>query len=212
MIRPSASPGTADLDIAHTLGLLALAHLFAVMSPGPNMALVIQTAARSRRNGFLVVAGLWPAGMIYALAGLAGLGALLAAAPWLTSLLRLVCAGYLIWLGVRMILSSRKPMAAGQTPATGYFWQGFITNLTNPKSFVYFASIFGATGAFDLPLWAQAIIPFAMPSIGTLWYSSLAMIASSGAARRVLNEFSHWLDRLSGAIMIGFGVSLLAQR
>ena len=92
------------------------------------------------------------------------------------------------------------------------FWQGFITNLTNPKSLVYYASVFGATGAFDLPFWAQALAAPFMPAIGMMWYSMLVMIASSKPVRQRLDDISHWLDRISGAIMIGFGLNLLAQR
>jgi threonine efflux protein len=204
----------SEADALHTLGILALAHLFAVMAPGPNTALVLQTATRSRRDAFITLLGLWPAGFIYAVAGLAGLGALLAAAPWLATAMQVVCAAYLLWLGVRMLRASFRPRHAGvvEVSRANLFWQGFITNLTNPKSIVYYASIFGATGAFDLPLWAQAAIAPIMPAIGTLWYGSLALVASSGPVRSMLDSISHWLDRISGTIMIGFGLKLLVQR
>ena len=202
------------MDIAHTFALLALAHLFAVMSPGPNAALVIQTAARSRRDAFIVVAGLWPAGALYAIAGLAGLGAALAAAPWLTLALRIVCGVYLLWLGVKMFRVSftDRKLTARAAPATHLFWQGFVTNITNPKSLVYWASVFTATSAYDLPAWAQVALSLMMPAIGSMWYGSLALIASSNALRTVLERATHWIDRISGTIMVGFGLKLLAQR
>ena len=202
------------MEIAHTFALLALAHLFAVMSPGPNTALVLQTAARSRRDGLIVVAGLWPAGFIYAVAGLAGLGALLAAAPWLSTALRIFCGCYLLWLGYRMFRASFEQRKAVRVdaPPGHLFRQGFITNLTNPKSLVYWASVFAATSAYDLPFWAQAIAVPVMPLIGTMWYSSLALVASSRPVRGALDRTTHWIDRISGTIMIGFGLKLLAQR
>jgi threonine efflux protein len=200
------------MSVAHTLLLLALAHLFAVMSPGPNTAIVLQTAARSRRDALIVVAGLWPAGLIYAIAGLAGLGALLAAAPWLTIVMRIACGCYLCWLGLRMFFKQRRAVVDGGAPRRAHlFWQGFITNLTNPKSIVYWASVFAATGAFELPFWAQIVAAFLMPAIGSCWYISLALIASSKPAQRALANASRTIDRISGAVMIGFGVKLLAQ-
>ena len=204
----------SNVEAWHTLGVLAVAHLFAVMAPGPNTALVLQTATRSRRDAFVILLGLWPAGFIYAVAGLAGLGALLAAAPWLSTAMQFVCAAYLLWLGAKMLRGSFRPRREilVKLSRANLFWQGFITNLTNPKSIVYYASIFGATGAFDLPLWAQAAIAPIMPAIGTLWYGTLALLVSSGPVRKTLDRISHWLDRISGLIMIGFGLRLLTQR
>ncbi len=202
------------MDIAHTFALLALAHTAAVLSPGPNAALVIQTAARSRRDALVVVAGLWPAGFLYAVAGLAGLGALLAAAPWLTNAMRFACSAYLLWLGFKMIRNSfRDRRIAGAAAApTHLFWQGFVTNLINPKSLAYWASVFTVTGAYDLPVWAQAAVAPMMPAIGSVWYGSIALMASSGPARAFFDRSIHWIDRISGTMMIGFGLKLLAQR
>jgi threonine/homoserine/homoserine lactone efflux protein len=200
------------MAVAHTLLLLALAHIFAVISPGPNAALILQTAARDRRDALFVVAGLWPAGLIYAVAGLAGLGALLAAAPWLTLIMRIACGGYLCWLGARMFVTQRHPITESDAPLRAhFFWRGFITNLTNPKSIVYWASVFAATGAYELPVWAQAVAVLFMPALGSLWYGSLALLASSKAAQRTLAKVGRIIDRVSGAVMIGFGVKLLAQ-
>ena len=201
---------------AHTLLLLAGLQVASVLSPGPNTMLVVQSAARDRRLGYVAAAGCWPASVMWVVLGLAGLGTVLAAAPWLASTLRVVCGAYLVVLGLKALLRSfgrRDPVAAGPAGTwRGTFAAGFVTNATNPKSMAYYMSVFSATGALTLPLWGQGIAILLLPSMATLYYVTLATVVSSGPARRLLAQASHWLDRVAGAAMLFFGAKLLVTR
>ena len=199
-----------------TLLLLASVQVAAVLSPGPNTMMVVQNAARDRRLGFVTAAGCWPAGAVWATIGLAGLGSVLAAAPWLTTTLHIVCGAYLVVLGLKAILRSFRPAgaeaAAGATTWRQAFAAGFFTNATNPKSIAWYMSVFSATGALTLPLWGQAVAILLLPSMGTIYYVSLALLVSSGPARRLFGRASRWLDRVAGAAMLFFGMRLLVAR
>ena len=200
----------------HVLEILALAHLAAAVSPGPNTVLVVQNAIRSRSLGLLTALGFWPARAFWSAAGLAGVGGILSAAPGLAVALRLVCGGYLLWLGIKAILRSMRPgMAADVSTGAALPWRramlaGFLTNLGNPKSIAYYMSVFAAAGAFTLPLLHQVAAVLMMPSIGFLWYGGLVVLMSGGPARRGLATFSRWLDRIAGAAMIFFGFRLVS--
>lgn len=196
-----------------TLLILAGVQAASVMSPGPNTMLVIQNAARDRRLGLVAALGCWPAGALWAAIGLAGLGSVLAAAPWLDRTLHIVCGAYLAMLGLKAIARSfRSEVSAAPRPAdTGprAFAAGFFTNATNPKSIAYYMSVFSATGALTLPLWGQAVAILLLPSMGTVYYMTLATLISSGPARRLFGQAAHWLDRVAGAAMLFFGCKLL---
>ncbi len=199
-----------------TLLLLATVQAAAVLSPGPNTILVIQNAARDRRLGFVTAAGCWPASACWAAVGLAGLGSLLAAAPWLTPVLHVVCGAYLVVLGLKAVLRSFRPPVANSL-AEGMSWRraftaGFFTNATNPKSIAYYMSVFSATGALTLPLWGQGVAILLLPSMGTLYYVTLSLVMSSNPAQRFFGLFSRWLDRVAGAAMLFFGAKLLVAR
>ena len=200
----------------HILVLLASAHLFTVMSPGPNQALVLATAARSRSEGLVVAAGFWPDGAIWAAMGLAGMGELMRAAPWIELALRLACGAYLVFLGVRMFrLSFRNhagiPREAPKQSAGRLFLMGFLTNLGNAKAIAYFASVFAATGAYALsPPW-QFVAIFGMPGIGFAWNASLVFLVSSPPVRRAYERAAHWIDRVSGSFLLLFGLKLLVS-
>ena len=203
-------------SIQQTLFLLLAAQAIIVMVPGMNTALVLRTAARDRTAGFMVALGVWPAGLIGAAAGLGGLGTLLLAWPQIALAMRVICGAYLLWIGAAMLAASfRKADHPGlMVPArrSAAFWQGFITNISNPKTIAHYSSVFAATGAFDLPFWAQALAVFLCPCVNFVWDSLLVILASGGTAQRWLKRSGRWIDRCAGAIMIAFGLKLLVQK
>jgi threonine efflux protein len=139
----------------HILLVLGTAHLFTVMSPGPNQALVLAAGARSRTQGLLVAFGAW---------------------PW------------------RLVLT------------------GFLSNLSNPKAIAWYASIFTAAGAYDLPWQWQLVVIFGMPAIGFGWNSLLVFVVSSGPIKVLYTRAVRWIDRISGGILLVFGLKLLVAR
>lgn len=195
-----------------TLLVLAAGHLAIAMSPGPNFLLVLQNAKYNRKLGFFTTLGVWPAGVCWAAATMAGLGALFTAQPWLALVLRLVCGAYLAFLGIKAIVSSGKgggPAERRPAPsAREAFWGGFITNMTNPKSPPYWLSILTATNAFSLPLAYQICAVLMMPSISFVWYNSMVFIVGSASGRKLLAKLGHWFDYGAGLVMIGFAVLL----
>lgn len=197
--------------------LLATAHLFTVMSPGPNQALVLAAGARSRGAGLLVALGAWPAGATWAALGLAGMGEVIRNAPWLELAIRIACGLYLLYLGARMLRLSFVDRGVGKAAAEEtapwrLFMMGFFSNLSNPKAIAWYASIFTVAGAYDLAWQWQIVAIFGMPAIGFSWNSMLVFVVSSGPVRRLYNRAVRWIDRVSGGVLVVFGLKLLAAR
>ena len=205
---------TGSLQIIATL---VAAQVVLNLSPGPNMLLVVHAAAHDRRLGYTVAAGIWPVGILWAVAGLAGLGTLLTAVPGLADAMRFACGLYLVWLGAKAIRRSHAPASiftAVTEPMTRAeaFRAGILTNITNPKSIAYYMSIFAATGAYGLSVGEQALAVAMMPTISFLWNVVLATFVSSRPVATVLDRGRSWFDRIAGLTMIGFGAKLLASR
>jgi threonine/homoserine/homoserine lactone efflux protein len=180
------------------------------MSPWPNAFMVLQNAAQSRKLGLMTSAGIVPATLIFAITGLAGIGAIMATQPWIKLAMSLCCGLFLFYLGIRQIIASfsQKQAITEKTTQISYrqaFLSGFITNITNPKTIAYFMGIFAATKAFELPFVYQVIIVLT-------WYSVLALLASSKTAGAFITKSGAWFNRISGVVMIGFGVELLLER
>jgi threonine/homoserine/homoserine lactone efflux protein len=200
------------------LATLAATQVVLNMSPGPNMLLVIQAATHDRRLGLAVAAGIWPIGILWATAGLTGLGAAVTAVPEIGLVMRIACGLYLGWLGVQAVRRSFAPPAgaagAGPRPMTyaQAFRAGVITNITNPKSTAYYLSVFAATGAFGMTPFEQVAAVVMMPTISFAWNVVLALVVASAPVAGILGRGRPWFDRLAGGVMILFGLKLLTAR
>jgi threonine efflux protein len=128
---------------------IAVAQLLGAASPGPTFMIVSNASiAGSRRLGLFAVCGVLLATLTWALLAAIGLGVVIARLPALYTALQVAGALYLIWLGVKMLVTAlrqREALANHQVPsmsAREAVRYGFLTNILNPKSIAYYSSIF----------------------------------------------------------------------
>ncbi|MCB1390865.1 MAG: LysE family translocator [Rhodobacteraceae bacterium] len=190
---------------------LAGMHLLMAMLPGPNTVVVSWlSATRSRRAGLLAVGGVVAATLVWIALALFGVGALLNEAGVLYRALRLAGAGYLLWIGFRMIRAGGKPPGAAR-PAFSHrnpFATGLMTTLSNPKSAVFWTSVFLVAVPPQAPAWFYAAIPGWIGVQTGLWYGAVALVFSTGFARQRYLRVAGHLDRLAGGVMILLGLRL----
>ncbi|EZH79271.1 amino acid transporter [Ectopseudomonas composti] len=187
--------------------------LLAVISPGADFALVSRNSLLlSRRAGVLTALGIGLGVLIHVGYTLLGVGLLLQQSAGLFNSLKLAGAAYLIYLGVRMLLSkpdsathsnAQKPAADGAALRTG-----LLTNALNPKTAVFIVSLFmqivqPSTG-LATQLGYGAFI--ALAHVG--WFALVALCFSAGPVRDRLLAARRWIDRLFGGLLIGFGTLL----
>ena len=203
------------------LGMLAALGV-GVVSPGPSFVMVARTAvAHSRTDGIFAALGMGTGGLAFATAALFGLQGLLLAVPSLYVGLKVLGGLYLAYLGVRIWRSARKPLAPGEevmrvgrSTAGRSFAHGLITQLSNPKAAIVYASVFAAflpaapTLGFDLAVVALVFV------VESSWYALVAVALSSERPRGAYLSYKAWIDRGAGGIMVALGLRLLtsAQR
>jgi threonine efflux protein len=139
---------------------------------------------------------------------------LLAEAAWLYDVLKLIGGGYLVWLAVQAWRHADKPLAVAANGLAGMSaWQawrlGFSTNLANPKVIVFFGSIFVTLFTPETPSWVRgaALVIVAANEIG--WYAVVALLFSSRAAQAGYRRAKRWIDRVTGAVLMVFGLRLI---
>jgi threonine/homoserine/homoserine lactone efflux protein len=170
------------------------------MSPGPSFVLVSRISVANSR-----------------LHGLAGLVALLERVEWLYLLLK--CAGglYLVYLGIAIWRGARKPMSVG--PSDGRFalsvprafFLGVVTQVSNPKTAVVYASIFAALMPQEPPLALILALPPVIFLIEAGWYAVVAIAFSAPRSQRAYLSGKLWVDRLAGAVIGALGVRLIGE-
>jgi threonine/homoserine/homoserine lactone efflux protein len=132
-----------------TLAAFAAASLLLILLPGPAMIfLVTRGVVGGRRVGAVSALGVESATLVYVIATALGLTALLATSALALSAIRYVGAAYLLYLGIRTILTRREPLiAAGEAgapqPSAWRTWrQGFFVGIANPKVALFFLAFF----------------------------------------------------------------------
>ncbi|WP_404710638.1 LysE family translocator [Sphingomonas sp. MMS24-J13] len=202
-----------------TLLLIAGVYWIAVVSPGPNFLLVSQLALSGRgRLGLFAGAGIAAGSTIWAALAMAGVAALLEHVAWIHTAIRLAGAAYLIWFGIRLLLSAR---AAGDTPkrlisvpttGLGAFRSGLLTNLTNPKAGAFWTSVFSSIFPAHAPAWLFVATGIMVPCISGGWYVMLSLLFGSDQVQRRYLALRRPIDAACGAILLGLGATLAASR
>jgi threonine/homoserine/homoserine lactone efflux protein len=187
--------------------------LLTVVTPGLETLLVLRTALLvGRRAAMGVVVGSTLGCLVWATAGLVGLTALLQASELAYNIVRWLGAGYLIYLGVKALWKSRRPVELDEpapVPSVRAAVRvGLLTNLLNPKPGVFYISLLPQFLPVGQPAWGGVLVAIHL-GIGLVWFPIL--ITAAGRARAFLLRQRVLFDRLSASALIAFGLKTAAD-
>lgn len=201
--------------VATTLALYAIA----VMSPGPNFALVSRLAISGSRPAALAATlGLALAATFYAILTMTGLALILSRIGWLASLIQIAGGCYLVYLGLKTWFAKEPAAAAEQEGGSRNgdrlrgLRMGIIVNLSNPKVITFFVSLYAVTVPPETAVWAKAAVLAGGFLLEILWYGLVILLLSTGPARRAYQRFGRWIERMIGTALAAFGVRLVAEK
>ncbi len=199
-----------------SLGLYVAASLALIATPGQDMIYVItRSLAQGRFAGICSAVGVCIGILVHTALAALGVGAILHASESLFVALKLLGAAYLVYLGVKLLLSREARTGIGTakdalSPAA-LVWQGVLSNVTNPKIVLFF---FAFLPQFVDPASAHPTRDLAF--LGVL-YAILALpvksavgIAAGSLSERVLRNPSivAWMNRVSGGVLVALGLRL----
>jgi homoserine/homoserine lactone efflux protein len=201
--------------------LLYLAAWTAVaVSPGPAVMFCMSKAARHGMRGATAGATGILLGHFVCFGFVAfGLAAVLASMSGAMTTIRIVGALYLMYLGVRMLMTKPQATAdvtaaAPQPPAqAGILFQGLLVQLTNPKNLLFVLAFLPQFISAERPLWPQlAIMLTVTVLIDAAVLLGYSFLAARGARALKGSRFVAWLERAFGAALIFFGIRLLLSQ
>jgi threonine/homoserine/homoserine lactone efflux protein len=202
----------------------AVASVLIVLLPGPDSLVVVRGLVRGgRRGGATTATGVLCGLVVWVAATALGLSALLQASEIGYDALKIAGAIYLIWIGVRSLLSIRRPaeevathgdgpMAPGRVLGGSGFVAGFVTDLLNPKVGVFFVSFLPgfvpdgyAVGwtTFGLGLWFAVLT--------AVYFLGLIALSGKVSAWMRSPRIRRRLDAATGLVIVGFGVRLATE-
>jgi threonine/homoserine/homoserine lactone efflux protein len=205
--------GTTDLPLFVAAGLLLN------ITPGPDTMYILgRTTLNGWRSGAVASLGISAGLVVHSFAAAVGLSALLAASATAFTILKWVGAAYLVYLGVSFLMerpeNQRRRIVMPAAELRTVFFQGFLTNVLNPKVALFFLAFLPQFVDLNAPNKAIAFLFLGCVFIfnGTLWNLLVAW-----SAARLANRFSgsayfaSWLKRTVGALFVYLGFRLVTS-
>ncbi|PXW20679.1 threonine export protein RhtC [Pantoea sp. JKS000250] len=200
---------------------VALVHLVALMSPGPDFFFVSQTAAsRSRKEAMMGVLGITLGIVVWAGVALMGLHLILEKMAWLHQIIMVGGGLYLLWMGWQLMRSARQRHKQPQQdepvvelPKRGMsFLKGLLTNLSNPKAIIYFGSVFSLFVGDDVGSAERWGLFLLIVGETFAWFTLVAAIFALPRIRAKYQRLAKWVDGMAGVLFAGFGIHLIISR
>lgn len=195
-----------------TLLTFSLAALALLVIPGPAVLYIVaRSLHQGGRAGLASVLGVQTGGLVHVLAATVGLSALVLSSAVLFSLVKYLGAAYLVYLGVKTILSKEdvhQPQLPAPRTLSQVYWQGVAVNALNPKTALFFLAflpqfIHPEHGAVALQTLALGLLFLALATVSDGTYALLA-----GSVGRRLQRHPQFATRqryVTGSIYILLG-------
>jgi RhtB (resistance to homoserine/threonine) family protein len=206
----------------HLLVFIGVAAIVIVI-PGPDTAVVTKNVLiHGRRTGLGTSLGVSAGLSLWTIAAAVGLASLVRASEVAFTVLKLVGALYLVWLGIQALRAAGQESAAepparrsggSAMGARGGFRQGFLSDLANPKIGIFFTSL--------LPQFVSAGRPVLLPflvlgaifvAMTVVWLLAYTLAAARAAQTLMRPRVRAALDRVTGVVLIGLGLRLAVER
>jgi len=204
----------------HHYWLFVATAIVLILTPGQDTFFILgRSIASGRAAGIAAALGVSAGTVVHTCAAALGLSALLATSPYAFMAVKFAGAAYLLYIGVRALLTRSNELpgarASGESGRWPAFHQGIVTNLLNPKVALFFLALmpqFISAGSAN-KVGAFLVLGLSFVILGLLWCTTLAV----GAAylRGVLlrrPSLASWMNRVAGVMFIALGVRLATTR
>ena len=204
--------------LAAIVGFVVVAGLLTLL-PGIDTALVLRASVlRGPRAAYATVAGICAGLLVWGVAAAVGVTAILAASQVAYDVVRWAGALYLIGLGAKLVWESRRAGAMpsvqiGAESAAVSFRRGLLTNLLNPKIGVFYMAVLPQFIPADTSaLTAGVVLALVHVAQTLIWCSVLIWGTRLMKPWLERQGVRTWLDRITGGVLVGFGIKVALSR
>ena len=190
----------------------AIAHLLAVMSPGPDTAIIFQQSfAKGRNSGILTALGIGFGIFLHCLLAISGISILFYSTEEARFVIKILGASYLIFVGFQSLLlqDSSEPKTR-TTIITHPFLIGLITNILNIKAFLFTVSLFSFINLQPDSLMSWIYL-FYFPMITAAWFSFVSYALTHDALGDIFDQYNPKIQFASSAFILALGLLIFLQ-
>lgn len=192
---------------------VALFTLLAVISPGADFAMVTRSSyAQGRRAGLAAAVGIALGVQVHVLYTVLGIALIISQSPALFLGMKVLGAGYLIYLGYQSLTNTARINLEGQPSGSSLLAvlrTGFLTNALNPKTMLFVISAYTQVVQSGSPLTLDFAYGAFMSFAHWAWFSLVAVFFSSAGLRKAMIERQQVVDRVIGVALIGLGLAVV---
>ncbi|MFT6987919.1 MAG: threonine/homoserine/homoserine lactone efflux protein [Psychromonas sp.] len=198
---------------------VAIAHFFALLSPGPDFVLIVKSAIKNGpQKSIGVAAGIASANALYIALCLIGVGSLLASSVIIMIALKVAGGLFLIYLAIMALRAKKKDykdlafseiqINKSETTFVKEFITGFMSGILNPKNLLFYLSLFTVVLTKDVNFYFKVGLGIWMTLVVFLWDLSVIYVLSRDKVRRKFSKLAYYIDKCTGAILglIGFTI------
>jgi threonine/homoserine/homoserine lactone efflux protein len=189
------------------------------LTPGIDTLYILTRSGRDGHAvGLAAALGISAGGVVHTLAAVLGISAILMTSALAFGVLKYLGATYLVWIGLRMLLSRTTMQQSTETRGRGLgaaFRQGMLTNVLNPKVALFFLAFLPQFVSMHATHLQLGLLLLGLSFIGTGMTWSIVLALAGGRIHRLLTakpRLGQWMDRLCGGVLLAFGVKLALQQ
>ena len=197
------------------IGTVAVLNLLAAISPGPDFIMTVKNSLRySRRTGIYTGIGIGLGLSVHLIYCAAGIGYIISKTILLFSVIKILGAGYLIYIGLSSFFSKglKLEITEEKTEAdlTGIaaFKMGFLTNVLNPKATLFFLSLFTFVISSSTPLYIILIISIIIITTALVWFTTVAVFFTHQKVQRMFIKYGNTINRILGGLLVAIGIKI----
>jgi RhtB (resistance to homoserine/threonine) family protein len=202
--------------VAETIAV-AVITVLAVISPGADFAMIVRNSyLYGRTAGLFAAVGISLGVLVHVTYTMLGVGLLLSRTPALFTVVKVVGACYLVWIGYKTFSARAEVNTTAEAVGTESrasrrrsLRTGFLTNALNPKTMLFVVSTYTQVVDRDTPLAQQVGYGLFMSLAHLIWFGLAAGLFSAPALRSRMLRRQKALNRTIGAILMAFGLSLV---
>ncbi|MYA66441.1 MAG: LysE family translocator [Gammaproteobacteria bacterium] len=194
---------------------IAIAHLLAVASPGPDFAVVLKQSVNGGvRAGMWTSAGVGTGIFLHVAYCVLGVALLLSRVDWLFVVVKLIAAAYLGWLGLQALWHAWRSAevvragAGAELAPMRAFSTGFLTNGLNPKATLFFLALWTVVISPQTPVTIQALYGLYLALATFAWFAMLSRLLGQQRVRGLLLSSGKWFEASMGVVLLFLAVQI----
>lgn len=197
---------------------ICLLHFVAQLSPGPDVLLIAKSSASTTRTNTLkIILGISVGIVVWVVLTLLGFTVLTQQFPWIQQVLMFVGSLFLAKMGWAMLKGGISALTSKvqadddvvvEKTKENYFLLGLFTNLANPKTLIYFSSVFSLALSANAGEYLKTQLAFIIPIQTFITFTLLMMIVSQPKIKDAYQRAGAYIDVLSGSLFLIFAIVL----